>query len=298
MLWAQVITAVVAVYGAILSTYNALLRRKERRRLVRVELSMGLLATGPHLSRPMLILRASNPGNRTVTLTGPGVRLPNGAQAFFPVPESNVEFPYDLPEGKSCSVWTEASHFARDLRNHGLSGTVKLVGFYRDATGTAWKSKPMSQHVFHDLCLHIIWHTKDDQPLLRHELEQTLHRFLRRRCAETKGVFLHGIGGTQTHVHLALSVEPFVRISELIGDLKGASSREINREKGFKALYWQRGFGVVSFGRKNLPFVLQYIPNQKEHHARGTVHARLERTGRDRVPAREKVRQESTGGNG
>jgi len=32
----------------------------------------------------------------------------------------------------------------------------------------------------------------------------------------------------------------------------------------------QRGFGVVRFGRKNLPFVAQYIAKQKQHHANGT----------------------------
>jgi hypothetical protein len=108
----------------------------------------------------------------------------------------------------------------------------------------------------------------------------------------------------ETHVHLALSIEPFVGISELIGDLKGASSREVNKEKGYKALEWQRGFGVVSFGRKNLPMVLEYIANQKEHHAKGSVHERLERTVGEEIPVwkREKgveaVEVEGGGENG
>ncbi len=94
-------------------------------------------------------------------------------------------------------------------------------------------------------------------------------------------MYLHGIGGTENHLHVALSIEPFVNISDLIGDLKGASAREINRRKGRKALAWQRGLGVLSFGRKNLPFVVDYVANQKEHHVKGTIHERLERTSRD-----------------
>jgi len=162
----------------------------------------------------------------------------------------------------------------------------------------------MSEHVYHDICLHITWHTKGSLPLLKDAAEQTVHQFLRHRCAQTKGVFLHGIGGMETHVHLALSIEPFVGISELIGDLKGASSREVNKEKGYKALEWQRGFGVVSFGRKNLPMVLEYIANQKEHHAKGSVHERLERTVGEEIPVwkREKgveaVEVEGGGENG
>jgi hypothetical protein len=34
---------------------------------------------------------------------------------------------------------------------------------------------------------------------------------------------------------------------------------------------------VVSFGTRDLPWVVAYIENQREHHARGTIHERLER---------------------
>jgi len=145
----------------------------------------------------------------------------------------------------------------------------------------------MSEHVFHDICLHITWHTKNDQPLLKGDVEQTVHEFLRRRCGQMKGVYVHGIGGTENHVHLALSIEPFVGISDLVGDLKGASSREINKRTRFKALNWQRRYGVVSFGRRNLPFVLEYIAKQRERHAKGAVHARLERVEAGSVQGRK-----------
>ena len=36
-----------------------------------------------------------------------------------------------------------------------------------------------------------------------------------------------------------------------------------------KVLEWQRGYGVVSFGKKHLDWVQNYIANQKEHHAAG-----------------------------
>jgi putative transposase len=136
----------------------------------------------------------------------------------------------------------------------------------------------MSNHVFHEIYLHFNWHTKNNQPLLTPRLEPLVHKFLRQRCHNTKGVYFHGIGGTADHIHLAINIEPFVCISDLVADLKGACSFEINKQERFKALEWQRGYGVVSFGKKNLPWVLEYIANQKEHHARGTIQDRLERT--------------------
>ena len=44
-----------------------------------------------------------------------------------------------------------------------------------------------------------------------------------------------------------------------------------------KVLQWQIGYGVVSFGTRELPWVVDYIRNQREHHAAGSVYDRLER---------------------
>ena len=39
----------------------------------------------------------------------------------------------------------------------------------------------------------------------------------------------------------------------------------------------RRGYGVVSFGTKDLDWVMKYVLNQKEHHKTGTTSDRLER---------------------
>lgn len=85
-----------------------------------------------------------------------------------------------------------------------------------------------------------------------------------------------GWGGTDDHVHLAVSVEPLVTISGLVQHLKGASAHEVNRRVGRKVLEWQRGYGVVSFGKGHLEWVLDYIRNQRKHHANGRLEVRLE----------------------
>jgi putative transposase len=135
----------------------------------------------------------------------------------------------------------------------------------------------MASHVFHEIYLHINRHVKDDRPTLDLEIEPLVHQLIKDRCRRIKGVYFHGIGGTETHVHLAINIEPFVTISELIKDLKGGSSHDLNTQLGSKELYWQRGYGVVSSGKKNLEWVLRYIGDQKEHHAKGRVQERLER---------------------
>jgi putative transposase len=93
----------------------------------------------------------------------------------------------------------------------------------------------------------------------------------------TPGVYIHEIGGIETHVHLAISIAPTVLISELVGQLKGSSAHEANQKLGRKALEWQTGYGVVSFGTKELPWVVTYIQEQRDRHGRAAIEDRLER---------------------
>ena len=134
----------------------------------------------------------------------------------------------------------------------------------------------MSSHVYHEIFLHLNWHTKLDRPLLRGELEKRAQAAIRNRCRDYKGAYLHELGGTDDHVHLAISIEPFVTISELLQNLKGGSSHDVNEERQRKTLEWQRGYGAVSFGKAHLGWVAEYIRNQREHHAKRNLQVRLE----------------------
>jgi putative transposase len=110
-------------------------------------------------------------------------------------------------------------------------------------------------------------------------VEPLAHRNLKKRIIETPGAFVHEIGGIETHVHLSVTVPPTLLISEFIGKLKGGSSHDVNQAmgRGHKVLEWQSGYGVVSFGSRDLGWVNEYIRYQREHHARGAIHDRLER---------------------
>jgi putative transposase len=137
----------------------------------------------------------------------------------------------------------------------------------------------MSHNFYSEINLHLTWHTKLSRPLLRPDVEALTWAALREKAIDLKNVVVHEIGGVETHLHMAVSIEPTVLISDLVGSLKGYSAHEVNRRMGLKqkVLEWQTGYGVVSFGTKDLPWVVQYIRNQKQHHARGGVQERLER---------------------
>jgi len=141
--WDIIITLMIAVYGAILSTFTIWDTRHEHKREIRVRLSYGF-STHPLAHGLLLINEALNTGRKTVTLSSMGLILPNKKFYTFLQPNSNVSFPYDLPEGKNCSVWIETKELAENLKNEGYSGEVKLIGYYGDAIGGRYKSEPFN----------------------------------------------------------------------------------------------------------------------------------------------------------
>ena len=137
----------------------------------------------------------------------------------------------------------------------------------------------MSLRAYCEINLHMTWHVNDNLPVLTNAIEARTHEFLRGEAIKAPGVFFHEIGGTDDHVHLVVSIPPTLTISKWIGILKGASTHFINHEiVNRKLLDWQAGYGVVTFGTKDLPWVVAYVRNQRAHHAQGTAIERLERT--------------------
>jgi putative transposase len=117
----------------------------------------------------------------------------------------------------------------------------------------------MSRNYYSELNLHLVWHTKNSSPLLTPQVEPLAHRLLKKRIVETPGAFVYEIGGTETHLHIAVSIPPTLTISDFIGQLKGGSSHDVNQamERHQKVLEWQNGYGVVSFGTRDLPWVVE-----------------------------------------
>lgn len=135
----------------------------------------------------------------------------------------------------------------------------------------------MSISVYSEINFHITWHTENSLPMLRERIPQRLYHYLTHKILETPGTRLHASGGIETHVHIGVSLQPNILISDWIVKLKGSSSYYINHEIQPKALEWQRGYGIVTFGTKDLNRVVDYIKNQKEHHRRGMTSERLEK---------------------
>lgn len=86
----------------------------------------------------------------------------------------------------------------------------------------------MPRDVYCELFYHIVWHTKNNAPMLTPAVLPAAHDSLLRRAIKTPSAYVHAIGGIEDHVHLAVSLPPTVELSKWAGDLKGACAHEIN----------------------------------------------------------------------
>jgi putative transposase len=132
---------------------------------------------------------------------------------------------------------------------------------------------------------HIVWSTVDRLPLITADLEIELYKYIKNKCHALDCPF-HAIGGITDHIHLAISIPPSMAISEAVRQIKGSSSHFMNRtllDRQTSYLYdrissfaWQREYGVFSLGEKQLDLAVNYVLNQKQHHANGSLMRILE----------------------
>jgi hypothetical protein len=137
----DVITIIVAIYGAALSTFNFLIAYLERRRRVTVKLTRGIIGTVPEPTNTF-ILTAANPGHRLVTLSGCSLLLPNRQQLIMLGAAGSVQFPCDLKEGQSCAVYFPLIEVVEAMLKEGFSGRIALKAVFRDALGNNYESEP------------------------------------------------------------------------------------------------------------------------------------------------------------
>ena len=86
----------------------------------------------------------------------------------------------------------------------------------------------MARTIYSEIHLHITWHTKNSAPLITTAIETPLYRWLRGRILQSAGVLLHAIGGTEDHLHMAVTAPPTLLLSDWIGELKGASAHYVS----------------------------------------------------------------------
>jgi len=124
-----------------------------------------------------------------------------------------------------------------------------------------------STHI--SLHYHIVFSTKDRQPLIDSKWRDRLHAYLGGVARNLDGV-AETVGGVADHVHLLLGLRPTHYLADLVRDLKSNSSRWVHEEVHVKGFEWQEGYGAFTVSPSQRATVRDYIAHQEEHHRRRT----------------------------
>ena len=128
---------------------------------------------------------------------------------------------------------------------------------------------------------HLIWATRDRQPLITPQVETRLFPYLVNKAMQMN-VTVYAVNGWVDHVHMVVAIPPKWSVADVVKELKGASSHDINNQSELTGVNiphfaWQGGYGVLTIGHGNYPTAVEYVQRQKEHHANGQTNAWLER---------------------
>jgi putative transposase len=127
------------------------------------------------------------------------------------------------------------------------------------------------------LYYHIVWATKERSPLLTPEALRIVTAAVRQKGAEIKAV-THAVNGVEDHLHVAVRLPAALAVAKYVEEVKGYASWLVNHNPGTESrLYWQEGYGALTFRKAELPTVAAYIQRQQEHHRKSTLWEELER---------------------
>ncbi len=115
---------------------------------------------------------------------------------------------------------------------------------------------------------HIVFAPKYRRKEIYGQIKQDIGQIIRKLC-EQKNVEIIEAAACKDHIHLLVSIPPYLSVAQFMGYLKGKSSLMIfNRHANLRYKYgsrhfWCRGYYVDTVGR-NKRVIEEYIKNQLE----------------------------------
>ena len=114
--------------------------------------------------------------------------------------------------------------------------------------------------------IQVVFAVQNRQSLISEKWEDELYKYITGIIQNYNHKVIQ-INGMPNHIHILFGMRPTQSLSDLMKKIKGNSSKWIN-EKGFVRgkFSWQAGYGGFTYSKSQLPNVIQYIKNQREHH--------------------------------
>lgn len=124
------------------------------------------------------------------------------------------------------------------------------------------------------LLYHLIFATKNREPLITDSWRARLHEYLGGCAAGLEGT-PQGVGGVADHVHLLVGLKPTHCLSDFMRELKKSSSTWVRQTIAVSEFAWQEGYAAFTVSASARNSVHDYIGRQEEHHRRTSFREEL-----------------------
>ncbi len=125
-------------------------------------------------------------------------------------------------------------------------------------------------NTFSQIYIQVVFAVKGRDNLIQPHWEERLYQYIT-GIVQNKGQKMLAINGMPDHIHFFIGMKPSCCVSDLVREVKKASTDMINENKFSKSKFnWQEGYGAFSYSHSHIDAVAQYVMNQKEHHKKQT----------------------------
>jgi REP element-mobilizing transposase RayT len=118
---------------------------------------------------------------------------------------------------------------------------------------------------FASLHCHVVFSTKNRQPLIKRELQSRLFEYIG-GILRNQSSPLIAAGGMPDHVHLLVSLGRSDAVSDVLRVIKTNSSCWFHEELHMPEFQWQTGYGAFAVSYSGIDQVKKYFADQNEHH--------------------------------
>lgn len=128
-------------------------------------------------------------------------------------------------------------------------------------------------NTYTSLFYHVVFSTKNREPFIGPDIEQRVWAYIGGVARQHNMTALQ-VGGIEDHIHVLVLVPPVLSPSQIAQYVKGDSSKWIHETfPTLRHFAWQTGYGAFSVSKSGVSSVVDYIQNQRQHHARKTFQA-------------------------
>ncbi len=125
-------------------------------------------------------------------------------------------------------------------------------------------------NTYTQIYLQFVFAVQNRTSLIKSDWKDELYKYITGIVQNNRHKLI-AINGRPNHVHVFIGYKPHQLIPDLLQDIKGDSSRWINRKRLVRGKFnWQEGYGAFSYSHSQIDAVVKYLMKQEKHHKKKT----------------------------